>query len=142
MPHRHADPGQAASDELAVRSVIVRLAQYADGLGSVDQYADLFTEDAEWLMPGAPRHGREDIRNGSIERRAAGGVGPGSNSRHVVTSTAMDFTTPDEAVADSYFVYIVETDVAARVQLVGHYRDTVVRTPAGWKMARREVTFG
>jgi hypothetical protein len=142
MPHRHADPGQAASDELAVRSVIVRLAQYADGLGTVDQYVDLFTEDAEWLMPGAPRHGREDIRSGSTERRASGGVGPGSNSRHVVTSTAMEFTSPDEAVADSYFVYLVETDVAARVQLVGHYRDTVVRTADGWKMARREVSFG
>jgi uncharacterized protein (TIGR02246 family) len=142
MPHRHADPGQAASDELAVRSVIVRLAQYADGLGTVDQYADLFTEDAEWLMPGAPRHGRDEIRNGSVERRASGGVGPGSNSRHVVTSTAMEFTSPDEAVADSYFVYLVETDVAARVQLVGHYHDTVVRTADGWKMARREVSFG
>jgi 3-phenylpropionate/cinnamic acid dioxygenase small subunit len=142
MPHRHSDPGQAASDELAVRSVIVRLAQYADGLGTVDQYVDLFTEDAQWLMPGAPRHGRDDIRAGSIERRASGGVGPGSNSRHIVTSTAMNFTSPDEAIADSYFVYVVETNVAARVQLVGHYRDTVVRTGAGWKMARREVSFG
>jgi uncharacterized protein (TIGR02246 family) len=134
--------GEQAADEWAVRNVIVRLAQYADGLGSVDQYADLFTEDAEWLMPGAPRHGREDILSGSRERRAAGGIGPGSNSRHVVASTAVEFTTDDEAVADSYWMYFVETDQVPRLTLMGHYRDTVRRTADGWKMARREITFG
>jgi len=135
-------PGEQAADEWAVRNVIVRLAQYADGLGSCEQYADLFTEDADWLMPNAPRKGRADILEGSIARRAEGGVGPGSNSRHVVASTAVEFTTDDEAVADSYWVYYVETNVAPRVTLVGHYHDTLHRTPEGWKMARREITFG
>ena len=135
-------PGEQAADEWAVRNVIVRLAQYADGLGSCEQYAELFTEDAEWLMPNAPRHGRADILEGSLARRAEGTVGPGSNSRHVVASTAVDFSNDDEAVADSYWVYYVETNVAPRVTLVGHYRDTLQRTEDGWKMARREITFG
>lgn len=134
--------GEQAADEWAVRNVIARLAQYADGLGSVDQYAELFTEDAEWLMPGSPRHGREDIRAGSRERREAGGIGPGSNSRHVVASTAVEFTDEDEAVADSYWMYFVETDQVPRMTLMGHYRDTVRRTSDGWRMARREITFG
>ena len=124
-------PGEQAADEWAVRNVVVRLAQYADGLGSCEQYADLFTEDADWLMPNAPRKGRADILEGSIARRAEGGVGPGSNSRHVVASTAVEFTTDDEAVADSYWVYYVETNVAPRVTLVGHYHDTLHRTPEG-----------
>ncbi len=135
-------PGEQAADEWAVRNVIVRLAQYADGLGSCEQYADLFTEDADWLMPNAPRHGRADILEGSLARRAEGTVGPGSNSRHVVASTAVEFSSDDEAVADSYWVYYVETNVAPRVTLVGHYRDTLHRTATGWKMARREITFG
>ena len=134
--------GEQAADEWAVRNVIVRLAQYADGLGSCEQYADLFTEDADWLMPNAPRHGRADILEGSLARRAEGTVGPGSNSRHVVASTAVEFTGDDEAVADSYWVYYVETNVAPRVTLVGHYHDTIQRTSEGWKMARREITFG
>ena len=104
-------PGEQAADEWAVRNVIVRLAQYADGLGSCEQYADLFTEDADWLMPNAPRHGRADILEGSLARRAEGNVGPGSNSRHVVASTAVEFTGDDEAVADSYWVYYVETNI-------------------------------
>ena len=135
-------PGEQAADEWAVRNVIVRLAQYADGLGSCEQYADLFTEDADWLMPNAPRHGRADILEGSLARRAEGTVGPGSNSRHVVASTAVEFSSDDEALADSYWVYYVETNVAPRVTLVGLYRDTLHRTAAGWKMARREITFG
>lgn len=142
MPNRHPDPGVSAADELAVRSLIVRLAQYADGLGTCEQYADLFTEDAEWLMPGAPRFGRADILAGSIARRAEGGIGAGSNSRHVITGTAMDFISHDEAVADSYWIYLVETHEIPTIKLMGHYLDTAVRTEAGWRIARREITFG
>jgi uncharacterized protein (TIGR02246 family) len=134
--------GEQAADEADVRTVIVRLAQYADGLGSCEEYAALFTEDADWLMPGAPRHGRADILAGSIERRAAGGVGPGSNTRHVIASTAVDFPAPDTAVADSYWMFFVETDTAPRLQLMGTYRDTLRRTSDGWRMARREVSYG
>jgi len=135
-------PGEQAADEWAVRNVIVRLAQYADGLGSCEQYAELFTVDAEWLMPNAPRHGRADILEGSIARRAEGGVGPGSNSRHIVAATAIELTNDDEAVADSYWVFYVETNTAPKATLVGHYHDIIVRTEDGWKMARREITFG
>lgn len=134
--------GDKAADEWAVRNTISRLAMYADGLGSVDEYAALFTEDCEWLMPGAPRKGREDIRTGAAERRAAGGVGPGSNSRHMISTTVVEFTGPDEAVADSYFTYLVDTHETPRVQLVGYYHDTLQRAPEGFLMARREITFG
>ncbi len=140
------DEGRATAeqvaDELAIRNLIVRVAQYADGLGSVDQYAELFTEDAAWLMPGSERHGRDDIRAGSAERRAAGGVGPGSNSRHVVTSVAVELTGPDDAEADSYWLYWVDTHESPRVQLMGHYHDAFRRTADGWKLARREISYG
>ena len=135
-------PGERAADEWAVRNTISRLALYADGVGTVDQYAELFTEDAEWLMPGGPRTGRESIRQGSHERRAAGGVGPGSNARHMITTMAVEFTGPDEAVCDSYFLFLVDTHEAPRVQGVGYYHDTLRRTDEGWLMARREITFG
>ena len=131
-----------AVDELEVRTLVARLAQYADGLGTVDQYAELFTVDAEWLMPGAPRFGREDIRAGSHERRASGGIGPGSNSRHVITTMAVDFADDDTAVVDSYWLYYVDTHEVPRLTLMGHYHDTAVRTDEGWRMHRREVSFG
>ncbi len=135
-------PGEKAADEWAVRNTISRIAMYADGLGTIDEYAALFTEDAEWLMPGAPRTGRDSIHAGATERRAAGGVGAGSNSRHMISTTIVEFNGADEAVAQSYFTYVAETNEAPRIQLVGYYHDTLRRTPEGWLMARREITFG
>lgn len=136
------EPWQRALDELEVRNVIIRLAQYADGLGSCEQYAELFTEDAEWLMPNAPRIGRADILEGSKQRRAEGGIGPGSHSRHVIAGTAVEFRSTDEVFAESYWQYFVETNEVPRITLMGTYRDTLVRTADGWKMKKREISFG
>lgn len=142
MSNPESDPGRAASDELAVRTVVARLAQYADGLGTIDEYVDLFTPAARWLMPGAPRIGQAEIRAGAEERRAGGTVGPGSNSRHVITTTAVAFETPDRAVADSYWMFVVDTDSTPVIRSIGTYRDTVIRTSEGWKLDEREVSFG
>jgi uncharacterized protein (TIGR02246 family) len=130
----------AADDELAVRNLVARVAQYADG-PDVDAYVALFTADAVWDMPGAPRHGQAEIRAGSAERRAAGQIGPGSNTRHMVATVAVRVH-GDNAVADSYWQFWVDTATAPRVQLMGTYHDACVRSDGGWKLARREITFG
>jgi ketosteroid isomerase-like protein len=138
-----SDEGPAtAADELSVRNTIARVAQFADGLGSVDDYAELFTDDAVWLMPGHERRGRDDIRAGSAARRQAGQVGPGSASRHFVTSTVVSFPDADVAVASSYWMFFQETETSPRLDSVGHYLDTLHRTPSGWLVARREITIG
>lgn len=136
------DRGMRAADELEVRNLIVRLAQYADGLGSCEEYAELFADDGEWLMPNAPRIGRADILAGALARRAEGTVGPGSNTRHVISTTAVDFADDDTALAQSYWSFFVETDTAPRLMSMGVYRDTLRRTPDGWRMVRREISFG
>jgi uncharacterized protein (TIGR02246 family) len=130
----------SADDELAVRNVVARVALYADG-PDVDAYVDLFTTDAVWDMPGAPRKGHAEIRAGSEERRAAGQIGPGSNTRHVVSTVAVTVD-GDRAVADSYWQFYVETASSPRIQLMGAYHDELVRTTAGWKLARRSITLG
>jgi uncharacterized protein (TIGR02246 family) len=129
------------ADELDIRSIVARLAQYADD-GDLDDYVALFTEDAHWAMPGAPRTGRADIRAGGEARRATGEVGPGSNSRHMVTTVAVTADGSDTAVADSYFLFYVNTLEAPTLRLCGAYHDTFVRTAEGWKLARRDIAFG
>jgi uncharacterized protein (TIGR02246 family) len=128
------------ADELEIRTVVARLAQYADD-GDLDDYLDLFTEDAVWNMPGAPRTGRADIRAGAEARRASGETGPGSHSRHMVTTMAVTLD-GDDGVCDSYWLFYVDTDSAPVVKLCGAYRDTFRRAPSGWKLARRDVVFG
>jgi uncharacterized protein (TIGR02246 family) len=130
----------SADDEVAVRNVVARAALFADG-PDVDAYVDLFTPDAAWEMPGAPRKGHAEIRAGSEERRSTGQIGPGSNTRHVVSTVAVTVE-GDGAVADSYWQFYVDTASAPRLQLMGSYRDELVRTPAGWKLARRHITIG
>jgi uncharacterized protein (TIGR02246 family) len=127
------------ADELAVRNLVGRASQYADG-DDVEAYVALFTEDGSWEMPGAPRRGHDDIRSGSLERRAEGMIGPGSHTRHVVSilSTSVE---GDTATADSVWQFFVETDVAPRLKLIGTYHDDLVRTADGWRIARRQITI-
>ena len=130
----------SAEDELAVRNVVARLAQYADG-PDIDAYVALFTPDAVWDMPGAPRTGHAQIRAGSEERRAAGQIGPGSATRHVVSTTTVRVH-EDHAVADSVWQFYVDTDKAPRLQLIGTYHDELVRVGHEWKLAHRQISIG
>ncbi|MBV8303269.1 MAG: nuclear transport factor 2 family protein [Acidimicrobiia bacterium] len=130
----------SAEDELAVRNVVARLAQYADG-PDIDAYVALFTPDAVWDMPGAPRTGHAQIRAGSEERRAAGQIGPGSATRHVVSTTTVRVHA-DHAEADSVWQFYVDTDKAPGLQLMGTYHDELVRVGHEWKLAHRQISIG
>ncbi|MCU0310506.1 MAG: nuclear transport factor 2 family protein [Acidimicrobiales bacterium] len=129
------------ADELEIRSLVANLSRYADE-ADLDDYVGLFTEDAHWAMPGAPRTGRADIRAGAEARRGAGDTGPGSNTRHMVTTIAVRADGSDVATASSSWLFLVDTDTAPTVKLCGGYVDHLVRTSDGWRVARRDITFG
>jgi 3-phenylpropionate/cinnamic acid dioxygenase small subunit len=137
-------------DDGEIRSLLARLAQLAD-TGAVDDYLALFTHDAMWVMPAIPhsglqpcvRSGVDEIAAGVRERRAAGVQGPGTNTAHVVTTTAVAFEDDGVAVAESIWMFIGDTGSAApRLQGFGRYTDKVVKTPEGWRLARREIVLG
>lgn len=137
------------ADELEIRNVLAALGQLAD-TGTVDEYVALFTEDAVWEMPANPangvpasnRTGRAEIAAGVHDRRAAGVQGPGSATRHVISTMRVSFESADEATAQAYFQYYGDTTSAPRVISVGHYEDVFRRTPDGWKLARRRIVLG
>jgi ketosteroid isomerase-like protein len=60
---------------------------------------------------------------------------------HLVTTTDVEIH-GDEAVALSTWLFLADTSSAPRVQAVGRYQDTLRRTPAGWRLARREISAG
>ena len=128
------------TDELAVRNLVARLAMLADE-GDLEEYMDLFTEDARWDMPGGELQGRDDLLAGAIERRAGGTVGPGSNTRHVIATQAVAMD-GDEAISDAYWQFWVNTAAEPSVALFGRYRDRLVRTESGWKLAHRVISYG
>jgi 3-phenylpropionate/cinnamic acid dioxygenase small subunit len=133
---------QQVADELAIRNVVARLAQLAD-MGDLDDYLKLWTEEASWEMPGAPpRKGHADILQGAKERRASGMQGPGTSTRHVITTLSVELDGLDAATTDSYFLFVADTSTSPRLSIVGHYHDTLRRSADGWRMARRQITFG
>ncbi|MFN8026017.1 MAG: nuclear transport factor 2 family protein [Acidimicrobiia bacterium] len=145
-----SQPDDRSSDaQFEVRNVLARIAQTAD-TGTIEEYLDNFTEDAQWVMPdnpslgvaGSVRSGHAEIRAGVEERRGAGLQGPGSYSRHMVQTIAVTSESPDRATARSYFTYFTDTLLAPKLASVGQYDDTFVRTAAGWKLCRREITSG
>jgi uncharacterized protein (TIGR02246 family) len=131
---------RAALDDLAIRNLIARIAHLAD-TGDADQYAQCFTPDARWEMPGAPRRGRADIRAGSQARRESGDIGPGSATRHLVGTIVVDVD-GDAARATSYWQFLVQTTTTPQLRLVGQYDDQFVRCSDGWLLDCRRITLG
>jgi 3-phenylpropionate/cinnamic acid dioxygenase small subunit len=135
--------------ELEIRNVLARLAQLAD-TGDTDEYVSLLTDDVVWAMPPNPaiglaaseRHGHDEIAAGQRERMSAGHQGPGSNTLHMISTVSVTFDTDDVATARSYFTYWTDTMTAPAVRSAGRYVDTLRRTPNGWKVSRRSITFG
>src|SRR5262245_50528652 len=112
------------ADELDIRNTLARIAHLSD-YGSLEDYVSLFTEDAHWEMlqaPGAPavgpaKRGRADIMAGATQRRATGGQGPGSNTRHVLTNTVVTLD-GDKARAHSYLVFYKNTNTKPEIAIL------------------------
>ena len=119
---------------------MARLAMLADD-GDLGEYAGLFADDALWEMPGNSIQGRDNLLAGAIERRSAGTVGPGSNTRHVITTQAVAVD-GDEATSDAYWQFWVNTATEPSIALFGTYQDRMVRTDDGWKLAHRTISYG
>jgi 3-phenylpropionate/cinnamic acid dioxygenase small subunit len=85
--------------------------------------------------------GQAAILAGARERRAAGTQGPGTHTRHVITTIAITVD-GDTATGEAYYLFVVDTDKTPRVSGIGYYHDTFRRTATGWKLARRQITPG
>jgi len=139
------------ADELEIRNILSRLAHLADmaSVDELDQYLALWAEDGVWsvvsgtLLPTQEQRGHAALYAAAKQRRETGVQGPGCNARHIVSTNVVEFETPDCARARSYFHVWRDTLAEHPVSGgVGQYDDTFVRTPEGWKLARREIRQG
>ena len=133
----------------AIRSLLARVAHLAD-VGDIDEYISQFTDDAVWAMPANPlmgmaastRQGHEEILEGVRERRAGGVQGPGTNTRHVITTVAIDVQDDTHATARSYYLFFGDTTTTPTLRTMGQYDDAFVRGERGWQLAHRTITLG
>lgn len=127
-------------DELEIRNVLALIAQRSDD-GSLDGYGEMFTDAARWQMAATSYRGREQIVAAGARRRETGEAGPGSNSRHVITTVSIAVD-GDQAVAESYWLFYVDTDKEPVLRSMGKYRDCFERTAVGWRLGSREISLG
>jgi len=136
---------QRLADDVAIRNLVARFAYLAD-TSDVDElggeYMAVFTEDASWGPAGHERRGCADILEGAVARRRGGELGPGTNSRHVITTQEVRFDGPDTAISDSYYLLIANTLAHPSIRGAGLYRDRLRREEGGWRIASREIIPG
>jgi 3-phenylpropionate/cinnamic acid dioxygenase small subunit len=138
-----------ADADAEIRTVLARIAQLADA-GDLDEYLTLFTDDAVWAMPDNPaigmvaneKRGHAEIRTGAEERRASGLQGPGTESRHVLTTIAVSLEGDNRAAVRSYFLFFGSTASQPVLRTMGQYDDVLLRGAGGWQLAHRMITIG
>lgn len=139
---------RALSDHQEIATLLARIAHLADD-GSPDDYIECFTDDAVWDLTDAADlpldvqriQGRAALLAGVHERRAAGIQGPGTHTRHDVSSIAVAID-GDAATSRAYFRYYRDTDGIPSLAAMGTYDDTFARTADGWRLQRRVIGRG
>lgn len=109
-----------------------------------DAFLDLFTEDLVWARaqpPGLEYRGREAMRHFFDERAAV------RRNYHLVLNPRVTVLGPDTAEGVSMLLVIdgpagdgIIPVPMGGVSLLGEYRDSYVRQPDGWRIARRELS--
>lgn len=132
------DAVQRLIDEAEIRSLLARIAQLSDE-GELDDYIACFSETATWGGAGFPeRKGHAAILEGARERRATGTAGPGTQSRHLLSTSVVEVD-GDHARVRSIFLFYRDTKAVPKLDRMGVYEDTFLRTSSGWKLASRTI---
>lgn len=124
---------QRLEDLQAINQLFIDYGEHLDA-GDFAAYAQLFAEDGEVLLgPMGRAAGRSQIE-ALMTSNLAAGVG---STFHIVCSPRI---TVNGDTASSTVMWSVATsadDGLARVSMVGHHLDDLVRTPDGWRFQRR-----
>jgi hypothetical protein len=123
---------------VAVQKTMTDYTRYVD-TGRLTELADLFTEQCHYDMSdGAPLTDRAAIVRQGQQVREMFQTSPsfGGRVRHHVTPVSVEFTSPTEAKATSYFMTLGRSGP----DHWGVYRDILVAADGRWRFARRVVT--
>ena len=127
--------------ERECRGIMVRMGHHLDS-GRFEEFVDYFTADAEWRRRGRELKGREAIL-AHLRKRS-----PTLILRHVFTNFMVDVRDRDHAHCQAYMIGF-RYDSGERSatpppfrdanRALWIYHDDLVRTEAGWKVARRSA---
>jgi hypothetical protein len=123
---------------IAIQNIITLYGQLLDDL-RMDEWGELFTENAAWAMPGVLFEGREAIIRGvrAMEPATPGYV------KHLAFAPFIRFDGKDRARAwtDLLFLTRDSFDDPWKTAIVGRYCDQLVAGDDGWQFAVRVADF-
>lgn len=140
-------PGASqAQDRLAIEETLRRYVVALDG-SDMDAYLATLTDDAKFVSAEATYAGREAIRKyvepvmqSRLKRREKEGLAA-TATHHVVTNQAIEFIDADNAVARSYWMFVVAhgEKQPMTVDLMGSSEDYLARRNGQWLIKERRV---
>ncbi|MEZ5169393.1 MAG: nuclear transport factor 2 family protein [Acidimicrobiia bacterium] len=122
------------SDDTAIRRLLATYCHAYDD-GRTDDFAALFTDDAQFTVMGVTHTGRPAIREN------IGAWKPGTPVGQHVTYNAVIEVTGDAADAATDFCYLQRSDDGLRLTQAGRYIDELVREGGGWRFRSRTIRF-
>ena len=106
-----------------------------------EQFTEVFCDDVVWVRPGMEMHGREEMQ-AFIDAN----TGPGSLTRHMITTVDIRVVDENSATGTSYALVFRDDEFGGTlpvpmntIELVVEYRDEFALTDAGWRIARHEA---
>ncbi|WP_327152115.1 nuclear transport factor 2 family protein [Nocardia sp. NBC_01329] len=126
--------------ELEVRDFLGRCALCADE-GHAEEYRNFYSEDVVWETTGTRQVGIAEVVAAAVERRRAGISGPGSHTRHVITTLTVTVD-GSKAQALSYVQFYRDAHATPILELIIRYSDKLCRGDGGWKITHRRITPG
>lgn len=130
------------TDEEDIRRVLARYSQWCDD-GRFDDFARLFTEDAEFRVMGQCHTGRT-----AITEFMAAAQPPERRGRHVITNPVIRVDAAEgtaTGVTDYVFLSAPAPDTPGAgftITNVGRYHDRFVKEHDGqWRFVAREIVF-
>lgn len=118
----------ATADRLAIHELLAHYGHLLDDL-AYDRYDELFTEDVVFDMSA---YGQENLV--SPQQIAAAFRGQISYA-HISTNVVVEDLSLDSATVRSKYIAFANDGTIN----TGDYFDTVVRTPAGWRISHRRA---
>jgi uncharacterized protein (TIGR02246 family) len=124
---------QRLEDLHDIEQLLVDYGEFLD-LRDLDGFAELWADDAEFLMSsGRSAKGREAIRAmlAEIMERSPRRVA------HLETNPRVMLDGDRASATTMFSVASTQEDGMARITMLGHHHDELVRTETGWKIQRR-----
>jgi len=123
------------TDHEAIARVVAQYCHRLDD-GRWDEFADLWAEDAEFVLGGETTRGRDAIR-ASIEATQP----PERRGRHLAVNVEVDVDGDEASAVVDFMFWARDREGKAKLMFLGRYDDRLVRSDGGWRFARREIAF-